>query len=181
MKDRVCLRKRSAPRGPHVIAYSATLDVPADTATLLVELLVAERLRRGTGVGARAATCRQQAILVLRWLRDDADMKILAADTRVSIATGYRYLHEGIDVLAAQAPDLHDVLAHGKAAGWTHVTVDGTLVRTDRCRTKTPARGQHLWHPAKHRAHAANVQIVGDPPGFPVAVSDVEPGSTHDL
>jgi hypothetical protein len=25
------------------------------------------------------------------------------------------------------------------------------------------------------------VQIVGDPTGFPVAVSDVEPGSTHDL
>jgi hypothetical protein len=25
------------------------------------------------------------------------------------------------------------------------------------------------------------VQIVSDPTGFPVAVSDVEPGSTHDL
>ena len=59
-----------------MITYSATLDVPEEAATLLVELLVAERLRRGTGVGARAATCRQQAILVLRWFRDDADMKI---------------------------------------------------------------------------------------------------------
>src|SRR6059058_2299696 len=65
MKDRFCLRKRSAPRGPHVITYSATLDVPADTATLLTELLVAERLRRGTGVGARAASCAAQAVLVL--------------------------------------------------------------------------------------------------------------------
>src|SRR3954454_6735675 len=62
MKDRFCLRKRSAPRGPHVITYSATLDVPAETATLLTELLVAERLRRGTGVGARAASARAQAI-----------------------------------------------------------------------------------------------------------------------
>src|SRR5438270_632651 len=62
MKDRVCLRKRSAPRGPHVIAYSATLDVPAETATLLTELLVAERLRRGTGVGTRAA-CRVTGFL----------------------------------------------------------------------------------------------------------------------
>ena len=34
-----------------MITYSATLDVPAETATLLTELLVAERLRRGTGVG----------------------------------------------------------------------------------------------------------------------------------
>ena len=164
-----------------MITYSATLDVPAEAATLLVELLVAERLRRGTGVGARAATCRQQAILVLRWFRDDADMKILAADTQVSIATGYRYLHEGIDVLAAQAPDLHQVLEAGKAAGWTHVTLDGTLIRTDRCRTKNPDTGHDLWYSGKHRAHGGNVQIVGDPTGFPVAVSDVEPGSTHDL
>src|SRR4051795_4451708 len=181
MKDRFCLRKRSAPRGPHVITYSATLDVPAETATLLTELLVAERRRRGTGVGTRAASCSAQAVLVLRWFREDADMKVLAADTRISPATGYRYLHEGIDVLAAQAPDLHEVLERGKAAGWTHVTLDGTLIDTDRCRTKNPHTGHDLWFSGKHRAHGGNVQIVGDPDGFPVAVSDVEPGSTHDL
>ena len=94
-----------------MITYSATLDVPAETATLLTELLIAERLRRGTGVGARAASARDQAVLVLRWFREDADMKVLAADTGISLATGYRYLHEGIDALAAQAPDLHEVLS----------------------------------------------------------------------
>ena len=52
-----------------MITYSATLDVPADTATLVTELLVAERLRRGTGVGSRAALARAQAILLLRWFR----------------------------------------------------------------------------------------------------------------
>ena len=164
-----------------MITYSATLDVPADTATLLTELLVAERLRRGTGVGSRAASCSAQAVLVLRWFREDADMRVLAADTGISLATGYRYLHEGIDVLAAQAPDLHQVLAAGAAAGWTHVTLDGTLIRTDRCRTVNPVTGHDLWYSGKHRAHGGNVQIVGDPTGFPVAVSDVEPGSTHDL
>src|SRR3954452_351066 len=181
MKDRFCLRKRSAPRGPHVITHFATLDVPAETATLLTELLVAERLRRGTGVGTRAASCSAQAILVLRWFREDADMKVLAADTRISLATGYRYLHEGIDVLAAQAPDLHQVLERGKAAGWTHVTLEGTLIRTDRCRVKNPHTGHDLWFSGKHRAPGGNVQIVSDPDGHPVAVSDVEPGSTHDL
>jgi hypothetical protein len=164
-----------------VITHSATLDVPAETATLLTELLVAERLRRGTGVGARAASARDQAILVLRWFRQDADLKVLAADTRISLATGYRYLHEGIDVLAAQAPDLHEVLQAGQAAGWTHVTLDGTLIRTDRCRTVNPDTGHDLWYSGKHRTHGGNVQIVSDPTGFPVAVSDVEPGSTHDL
>jgi hypothetical protein len=164
-----------------VIAYSATLDVPEETATLLTELLVAERLRRGTGIGARAASARDQAILVLRWFRQDADLKVLAADTRISLATGYRYLHEGIDVLAAQAPALHQVLQAGQAAGWTHVTLDGTLIATDRCRTPHPETGHDLWYSGKHRAHGGNVQVVGDPTGFPVAVSEVEPGSTHDL
>src|SRR3954447_1014452 len=181
MKDRFCLRKRSAPRGPHVITYSATLDVPADTATLLTELLAAERLRRGTGVGARAASCLDQAVLVLRWFREDTPMPILARDAGVSPATGYRYLHEGIDALAAHAPDLHEVLEAGQANGWTHVVLDGTLIVTDRCRTKKPDTGYDLWFSGKHRAHGGNVQIVCDPDGFPVAVSDVQPGSTHDL
>ena len=97
-----------------MITYSATLDVPETTAVLLTDLLIVERRRRGTGIGARAATARDQAMLVLRWFRDDADMKILARDTGISIPTGYRYLHEGIDVLAAQAPDLHDVLERGR-------------------------------------------------------------------
>jgi hypothetical protein len=127
-----------------VITYSATLDVPAETAALLTELLIAERLRRGTGVGARAASARDQAVLVLRWFREDADMTVLAADTKISIATGYRYLHEGIDALAAHAPDLHQVLEAGKAAGWTHVVLDGTLIRTDRCRVKNPDTGHDL-------------------------------------
>src|SRR4051795_6536171 len=181
MKDRFCLRNRPPARGPHVITYSATLDVPAETATLLTELLVAERLRRGTGLGARAASARDQAILVLRWFRQDADLKVLAADTRISLATGYRYLHEGIDVLAAQAPDLHEVLQAGQAAGWTHVTLDGTLIGTDRCRTVNPDTGHDLWYSGKHRAHGGNVQIVGDPTGIRSRSCDVEPGSTHDL
>ena len=164
-----------------MIAYSATLDVPAKTATLLTNLLAAERLRRGTGVGTRAASCLDQAVLVLRWFREDTGMPTLARDAGVSIATGYRYLHEGIDVLAARAPDLHQVLEQGKAAGWTHVTLDGTLIRTDRCRSKNPDTGHDLWYSGKHRAHGGNVQLVCDPEGFPAAVSDVEPGSTHDL
>jgi hypothetical protein len=33
-----------------VLTHFVTLDVPAETATLLTELLIAERLRRGSGV-----------------------------------------------------------------------------------------------------------------------------------
>jgi hypothetical protein len=100
-------------------------------------------------------------------------MKVLAADSGISLATGYRYLHEGIDALAARAPDLHEVLEAGKAAGWTHVVLDGTLIETDRCRVKNPDTGHDLWFSGKHRTHGGNVQIVCDPEGFPAAVSDV--------
>jgi hypothetical protein len=55
----------------------------------------------------RAATPYVQSVLVLRWFKEATDLRILARDARVSIATAYRYLHEGIDVIAAHAPDLH--------------------------------------------------------------------------
>src|SRR4051794_517941 len=97
-------------------------------------------------------------------------MPVLARDAGVSTATGYRYLHEGIDVLAAQAPELHQVLQAGRAAGWSHLTLDGTLIATGRCRMKNPDTGHDLWYSGKHKAHGGNVQIVGDPTGFPVAV-----------
>ena len=48
---------------------------------------------------------------MLRRFRDATDLRVLARDAQVSIATGYRYLHEAIDVYAAHAPDLHDVFA----------------------------------------------------------------------
>ncbi len=99
----------------------------------------------------------------------------------MSSATGYRYLHEGIDVLAARAPDLHSALEQGRAAGWSHVVLDGTLIRTDRCRVKNPESGHDLRYSGKHRAHGGNVQVACDPSGFSVAVSDVQPGSMHDL
>ncbi|MFC8230318.1 hypothetical protein [Streptomyces sp. NPDC057287] len=47
---------------------------------------------------------------MLRWFREHGCVHCLARDAGVAQATGYRYLHEGIDVLAAQAPYLHQVL-----------------------------------------------------------------------
>lgn len=44
-------------------------------------------------------------------------------------------------MLAAQAPSLHGALLAAKAAGYSHVNIDGTLIETDRCRT-----------PDRHRA-----------------------------
>ena len=48
----------------------------------------------------------RQAVLVLRWFPDRGCVHCLARDAGVSQATGYRYLHEVITVLARQAPAL---------------------------------------------------------------------------
>src|SRR4051812_4208101 len=93
-------------------------------------------------------------------------MKVRALDAGVSLATGYRYLHEGIDVLAAQAPDLPEALAAGAAAGWTHVTLDGTLVRTRRCRVINPDTGHDLWYSGKHSAHGGPCRSWAIPTGI---------------
>lgn len=146
-----------------MLTYSATLDLPDETATLLVEPLAAERLRRGAGIGARAASCGTQAVLVLRWFREDTGMPTLARDAGVSPATGYPSLHEGIDVLAAQAADLHEVLQAGQAEGSTHVVLDGTLIATDRCRINKPDTSYDLWYSGKHPAPAAACRSTGIP------------------
>ncbi|MDP9481166.1 MAG: transposase family protein, partial [Actinomycetota bacterium] len=85
------------------VPYRGALDVPRELVIFLSRLLAAERRRRGTRRGRRALTPFRQAVLVLRWLRDAAGIDRLAADAGISPATAYRYVHEGIDVLADAA------------------------------------------------------------------------------
>lgn len=87
--------------------YRATLDVSRELVRRIAALLAHERRRRGTGTGVRALSCWSQAVLGLRWFRDRTGVARLARDAGISQATGYRYLHEIIDVLAAAAPDIH--------------------------------------------------------------------------
>jgi len=164
-----------------VITYSATLDVPEATLTQFTGWLQDHRLVLGTRKGARTATCHTQALLVLRWFRDDTRMIMLAKDAKLPLSTAYRYLHEGIDVLAAQAPDLHEVLTRAQAEDWSHLLLDGTLIETDRIGAKDPDTGYDLWYSGKHKKQGGNVPIICDPTGFPVWSSPVEPGRTHDL
>jgi len=62
----------------------------------------------------------------------------------ISAATSYRYLNEAIDVLAAQAPNLHTALQHVADAGWSHVVLDGKVIGCDRLtETKTSKNRNH--------------------------------------
>lgn len=163
-----------------MLTYRATLNVPIETVARVSRWIQVHRARVDARPWQRAATCWTQAVLVLRWLIDDTDVRLLARDAGISQATAYRYLHEALDVIAAHAPDLPDVLAQGRAAGWAFVCLDGTLIQTSRSSAKSAA-GHDLWYSGKHHAHGGNIQVVTDPSGFPVWTSPVEPGSTHDI
>jgi hypothetical protein len=99
------------------VSYTAVLPARESTVALLSGLLAAERRRRGTRGRRRALGCYRQAVLVLRWFLDGTRLAQLAADNRIGSSTAYRYLHEGIDVLAAAAPGLRGALLAARAAG----------------------------------------------------------------
>ena len=87
-------------------------------------------------------------------------------------------------MLAGQAPDLRQALERASDEGLPHVILDGTIIPADRCRQKTlSVRGEaiDLWYSGKAHAHGGNIQAVIAPDGFPLWVSDVEPGSVHDI
>jgi DDE superfamily endonuclease len=126
-------------------------------------------------------------VLVLRWFLDATRLAQLAAYNRIGVSTAYCYLHEGIDALAAAAPELRGALLAARAAGHSHVTVDGTLIRTDRCSAPGPTACADragarvdLWWSGKHAAHGANVQVLAAPDGWPLWTSPVRPGREHD-
>jgi hypothetical protein len=167
-----------------VIAYRATLDVPRELAQFVSKLLADERRRRGTPRGSRALTCFWQAVLGLRWFRDRTSPEALARDHGISRATAYRYVDEVIAVLADEAPDLRQALERAMQEGYSHVILDGTIIPADRCREKTlSVRGEviDLWYSGKAHAHGGNIQAVLAPDGFPLWVSEAEPGSVHDI
>ncbi len=164
------------------VAYTAVLPVAEETVLFVSGLLAAER-RRGTRGRRRALGCYRQAVLLLRWFVDGTRLAQLSIDHRIGRSTAYRYLHEGIDLLAAAAPGLRGVLLAARAAGHPHVTVDGTLIRTDRCHAPAPiARigGVDLWWSGKYTAHGGNVQVIAAPDGWPLWTSPVRPGREHD-
>jgi hypothetical protein len=167
-----------------VIAYRAMLDVPRELVRYLTGLLAAERRRLGTRRGTRKLTCWYQAILVLVWFRKGEDKTLLGAGFGVSRATAYRYVAEGIKVLAAKAPDLHEALKRVADEGWSHIILDGKLFATDRlAETTTSVKGATIdaWYSGKHRDFGANIQALFRPDGLPVWTSDALPGHLHDL
>jgi hypothetical protein len=166
-----------------LIAYPAMLDVPRELVRYLGRLLYDERRRRGTPKGSRRLTCFYQALFALAWFRSKPNIRLHGIAFGLSQATAYRYLHEAIDVLAAQAPDLHHALKHA-TGDISHLILDGKIFDTDRCHLKTTSvQGDTIdaWFSGKTRDFGGNVQMLCEPDGFPIWTSDVEPGGIADI
>jgi hypothetical protein len=160
------------------------LDVPAELLRYLSRLLRAERRRRATPAGSRKLTCRDQALLALRWFRDRTRIEALGRDHGVSRATAYRYVAEAVDVLSQQAPGLAEALERAMADGVPYVILDGKVFESDRCSEPlTSVKGEQIdaWYSGKARRHGGNVQAVMRPDGLPLWTSPAEPGSVHDI
>ena len=164
-----------------MVSCTATLDVHRDTVWRVSALLAAERRHVGTPARSRALSCYKQAVLLLRWFRDDTSIEALARDNGISRATGYRYVDEGAAVPADQAPDPHQVLDHARTTPDKPIVPDGKLFAGDRCSEKGPDGKKDLWYSGHKHRHGGNVQFLADARGEPLWVSGVEPGSTADI
>jgi hypothetical protein len=91
----------------------------------------------------------------------------------------------GFNLPRPGCPGRHaDELERARDEGLPHVILDGKIIEADRCREKTiSVKGEvtGLWYSGKAHAHGGGVQAIFTPGGFPLWVSDAEPGPVHDI
>lgn len=98
--------------------------------------MAALRTPSGNELSLRRLGRFKQALLALAHLRKNETFAQVGAGFAVSEATAYWYVDETLDVFAGWAPGLHEALV-GLGEG-DFVTVDGTLIPTDRIRADEP-------------------------------------------
>ncbi|MFF4550595.1 transposase family protein [Streptomyces sp. NPDC001406] len=153
-----------------MLVYPSSIDLSSRTLRYLTGQLVVRR--REIGTRWRRLAAGRQALLVLAHLRCGDTYAQLAAGFGIGIATVYRYVSEGVDVLAALAPTLDEAMTTARTKAF--VILDGTLLPIDRIAADSP------YYSGKHKRHGMNVQVLTDPFGRLPWASPALPGSTHD-
>ena len=144
----------------------------------LITVSDALRHRRAVvGTRWRRLSAGQQALLVLAHLRKGETYTDLATGYQVGTTTVFRYIREALDVPSALAPTLQQAMA--AAARKAFVILDGTLLPIDR--VGMGSGRDRPYYSGKHKHHGVNVQVIADPAGRLVWVSDALPGARHDM
>ncbi|MDQ0945762.1 transposase family protein [Streptomyces sp. V1I1] len=154
-----------------MLVYPSSIDLSSRTLRFLTGQLA---IRRGEiGTRWRRLSAGRQALLALAHLRCGDTYAQLAAGFGIGVATVYRYIREAVEVLAALAPTLAEVMKTIRAKAF--VILDGTLLPIHRIAADTP------YYSRKHKRHGMNVQVLADPFGRLLWACPALPGSTHDL
>ncbi len=160
-----------------MVTYRAILDLP-DALVSWVEDLIGTR-RCEIGSPWRALTSFDQAVMLLVYLAHGEMFAQLGNCFGVSTDTAWRYVNEGIEILAGQAPTLADAIS---AAGPDRrLLLDGTLVPTWRCTMLATETNPDPLYSGKHHHHGMNVQGITDAQGELLYLGQARPGATHDL
>src|SRR6266568_4363484 len=110
------------------LAFTAAVAVSPDTRDRLAHAITAHRAKIGTRW--RLLDPTTQATLVIAFLRTNLTYAELAAGNHISTSTCWRYIQEGITLLAGRAMRLKDVVRLARKAGWDYLLVDGVNVHT---------------------------------------------------
>ena len=95
-----------------MLSYPSGMTVSSRALNLLADLLRGHRAARGTRWRKLAAG--RQALLVVAHLRKNDTYAELACGFGVGTSTVYRYIQEGIELLAAKAPTLEQAIEVAK-------------------------------------------------------------------
>jgi hypothetical protein len=154
-----------------LLTYPASIPLSTRSLAHLTTVITAHR--RAIGSRWRKLPAGRQALLVLAHLRNGDTLVRLAAGFGIGVATVWRYVREAVDLLAAAADTLEQVM--GRVVALAYAILDGTLVPIDRVAADRP------YYSGKHKRHGVNVQVLADAAGRLVWASPALPGATHDL
>lgn len=153
-----------------VLVYPSAVDVSSSALRFLSAKL--RRHRRELGTRWRRLSAGRRALLALAHLRNAHPYAQLAAAYGIATTTGYRYITEAVEVLAALAPTLAEAVRTASTKAF--VLLDGTLLPIDRIAADRP------FYSGKHKRHGMNVQLLADPSGQLLWASPALPGAVHD-
>jgi hypothetical protein len=158
-----------------LLPYRASIPGLSDAHLTFLSQLI-EGHRAQIGCRWRKLDASAQALLVLAHLRCGDTLAQLAVGFEVSAVTVYRYVAEAVELLAAHAPNLAEVLANRQDAPVT--VLDGTIIATQRVR----ATAEHKrWWVHRKKTYGINLQALADERGNLLWLSAGLPGATHDL